>query len=60
MNIEEYVPNATPNVITALKLLKFSPPKIHKARQATKVVKNVINVLDNVSLMLLLITLGVR
>ncbi len=33
------MPNAIPNVSTALKLSKLSPPKHHNARQVANVVK---------------------
>lgn len=48
MNIEEYVPINTPQIIAETKPLITSPPNIKSATNANNVVIEVINVLDNV------------
>ena len=48
MNIEEYVPTKTPQIIALTKPLITSPPKRNKANNAKSVVSDVIIVLDNV------------
>jgi hypothetical protein len=48
--IEEYVPNITPKIIARENPLRISPPKKNIANNANNVVIEVINVLDNVSL----------
>ena len=46
--IEEYVPTKTPIIKAWLNPLIISPPKKNKANKTSKVVNDVIKVLDNV------------
>ncbi len=48
INIDEYVPIITPQIIALTNPLTTSPPKINKARSARSVVNEVIIVLDKV------------
>ena len=48
-NIEEYVPTITPIIIAKEKPFKIAPPKIYIDNRASKVVTEVIKVLDKVS-----------
>ena len=47
--IEEYVPTITPMIIANEKPFSMAPPKIYMEPKASKVVMDVIKVLDKVS-----------
>ena len=47
-NIDEYVPTTTPIIIAKEKPLSIAPPKIYIDSKASKVVTEVIKVLDKV------------